>query len=104
MQTTRSTRSSVLGKRPYPPDQLSPSSSIFDQLPTPDPTPKRSRTSLPFLDGDGNKENVPPSQLESLNGTPTVPRRSSARRNSDLQTPTRPRTGGHPITRCLTLF
>ncbi|KAF7361619.1 hypothetical protein MVEN_00505100 [Mycena venus] len=57
------TRSSVLGKRPHNPDPATPvHNDTKRQLQTPDntPNPKRPRTSIVALDGDGNKENSNP--------------------------------------------
>ncbi|KAJ3800095.1 P-loop containing nucleoside triphosphate hydrolase protein [Lentinula aff. detonsa] len=63
MPSTRAT--SILGKRTQRQDQ----SSACEQLQTPEPTPdfKRVRTSSTTLDGDGNKENIPPFALNALN-------------------------------------
>ncbi|KAJ4483486.1 P-loop containing nucleoside triphosphate hydrolase protein [Lentinula aciculospora] len=63
MHSARTT--SVLGKRSQRQDQ----SSACEQLQTPQPTPdfKRVRTLSTSLDGDGNKENLPPFALNALN-------------------------------------
>ncbi|KAJ7594563.1 P-loop containing nucleoside triphosphate hydrolase protein [Mycena floridula] len=90
MQTPRSTRNSVLGKRAHQSEQQ------CEQLLTPDatPNPKRARTSTSELDGDGNKENVAPFNLEALNSdlfSPS-PRASRALRRTATEavvTPTR---------------
>ncbi|KAJ6476050.1 P-loop containing nucleoside triphosphate hydrolase protein [Mycena vitilis] len=77
------TRSSVLGKRPHNPDPSTPTDSKR-QLQTPDntPNPKRPRTSNTGLDGDGNKENVPPFNTESV-ASPPSPRRLRRTTTSD---------------------
>ncbi|KAJ7217743.1 P-loop containing nucleoside triphosphate hydrolase protein, partial [Mycena pura] len=58
------TRSSILGKRPHaePSTPAGTDAKRHLQLQTPDnsPIPKRPRTSNITVDGDGNKENVPP--------------------------------------------
>ena len=68
---TMRTRSTVLGKRGH---QDSPSS-LCEQLQTPDntPNPKRARTATVVVDGDSNKENVPPFNISSTHvaATPT---------------------------------
>ncbi|KAK0208035.1 P-loop containing nucleoside triphosphate hydrolase protein [Desarmillaria ectypa] len=58
MQTPRSTRSSTLGKRTH-----------RNELPSPDPTPsyKRPKTMVTVLDGDDNKENIPPYRVRAVN-------------------------------------
>ncbi|KIK67494.1 hypothetical protein GYMLUDRAFT_37626 [Collybiopsis luxurians FD-317 M1] len=65
---------SVLGKRSQRQDQ----SSSCEQLQTPEPTPdyKRVRTSS-VLNGDGNKENIPPFALNALNIEITSPTTSA---------------------------
>lgn len=101
MQTrSRSTRSSVLGKRAHQTDTPSPSSNTLCEPPTPDqtPNPKRPRVSLTGLDGDGNKENVPPLRGEIANGdsSPSMSRRPSPslrRTSTELMTPSRSRQG-----------
>ncbi|KAF7976085.1 hypothetical protein HWV62_7652 [Athelia sp. TMB] len=107
MQTRRSTRSSVLGKRPHAPDAPSSSApaspvssaststttSSCEPFPTPEATPsfKRARTSLTLLEGDWNKENVAPSPCGEV--VPSSPR-TLRRAASDFErTPTRARTG-----------
>ncbi|KAK7045549.1 AAA ATPase [Paramarasmius palmivorus] len=93
-QTPRVTRSTVLGKRSH---QSEASSSSCDQLQSPEtPTHKRVRTSSTVVDGDANKENVPPFNISPVNGelSPTTGRATrSLRRNATemLVTPTRPR-------------
>jgi cell division control protein 6 len=66
------TRSTVLGKRGH---QDSPNS-LCEQLQTPDntPNPKRARTATVVVDGDSNKENVPPFNISPLHiaATPTL--------------------------------
>ncbi|KAF7983763.1 hypothetical protein HWV62_18958 [Athelia sp. TMB] len=106
MQTRRSTRSSVLGKRPHAPDAPSSSApaspvssaststttSFCEPPPTPEATPsfKRARTSLTLLEGDWNKENVAPSPCGEV--VPSSPR-TLRRAASDFErTPTRART------------
>ncbi|KAF8210640.1 P-loop containing nucleoside triphosphate hydrolase protein [Mycena galopus ATCC 62051] len=84
------TRSSVLGKRPHNPDPSTPNESKR-QLQTPDntPNPKRPRTSVLALDGDGNKENVPPFNTDAV-ASPPSPRRLRRTATSD-GSPTRVR-------------
>jgi cell division control protein 6 len=76
MPTSRVTRSSVLGKRSHQPS--SPCEHIIPNGPlTPEesPNPKRLRIYTTALDGDSNKENVPPFRGEfSNNLSPTTPR------------------------------
>ncbi|KAJ7141510.1 P-loop containing nucleoside triphosphate hydrolase protein [Mycena epipterygia] len=79
------TRSSVLGKRPHHPDPSTPAhTDTKRQLQTPDntPNPKRPRTSSTVLDGDGNKENVPPFNTESLASPPSPRATRSLRRTT----------------------
>ncbi|KAJ7899034.1 P-loop containing nucleoside triphosphate hydrolase protein [Mycena leptocephala] len=79
------TRSSVLGKRPHNPDPSTPAHiDTKRQLQTPDntPNPKRPRTSITALDGDGNKENVPPFNTDSI-ASPPSPRRLRRTTTSD---------------------
>ena len=69
MQTTRVTRSTVLGKRGHQ-EQASPlPSKPVEQLHTPEstPNPKRPRTISVVIDGEGNKENIPPFKLDAVN-------------------------------------
>ena len=112
MQTTRITRSSVLGKRSHQPRDLSPAPRSCEQLQTPDPTPnpKRARTSTLVTDSDGNKENVPPFKGELVNGdsSPMSARAARALRRTATElliTPTRARPGQY-ISRlqCVTSF
>ncbi|EKM74948.1 hypothetical protein AGABI1DRAFT_123438 [Agaricus bisporus var. burnettii JB137-S8] len=98
MQTTRATRSSVLGKRGHQQQQdSSVLSSKSDQLQTPDSTPlsKRPRVSTLLVDGDGNKENIPPfsSRLLTPDPSPTTLRtsRSLRRSGTEIVSPSRPR-------------
>lgn len=90
MQSPRVTRSgTVLGKRAH---QLTTEPSTQPQcdgldghlLMTPDPTPnpKRVRTSVSVLDGDGNKENIPPYIGEILGISPSPRSMRSLRRRS----------------------
>ncbi|KAJ7282967.1 hypothetical protein C8J57DRAFT_1219121 [Mycena rebaudengoi] len=79
------TRSSVLGKRPHNPDPSTPAHSDAKlQLQTPDrtPIPKRPRTSGTVLDGDGNKENVPPFTAERVTSPPSPRAARSLRRTT----------------------
>ncbi|KAK0464184.1 P-loop containing nucleoside triphosphate hydrolase protein [Armillaria novae-zelandiae] len=64
MQTPRSTRSSTLGKRTH-----------RSVLPSPDPTPshKRPKTTVAILDGDDNKENIPPYLIRAVNADAPSP-------------------------------
>jgi len=89
MSTARVTRSSILGKRGHQqqvelPSSSSPSKSA-GQLQTPDstPLPKRPRVSL-VLDGEGNKENVPPfsPRLLTPDPSPVASRTTRALRRS----------------------
>ncbi|KAJ4497218.1 P-loop containing nucleoside triphosphate hydrolase protein [Lentinula lateritia] len=69
---------SVLGKRSQRQDH----GSTCEQLQTPEPTPdfKRVRTSSTTLDGDGNKENIPPFASNALNvesSSPTITSRAA---------------------------
>ncbi|KAJ7045822.1 P-loop containing nucleoside triphosphate hydrolase protein [Mycena alexandri] len=94
------TRSSVLGKRPHNPDPSTPAQADSKrQLQTPDntPLPKRPRTSSTALDGDGNKENVPPFNTDSV-ASPPSPRvtRSLRRTTTSDGSPSRVR---HSISR-----
>ncbi|KAJ3724420.1 P-loop containing nucleoside triphosphate hydrolase protein [Lentinula raphanica] len=67
MPSTRAT--SILGKRSQRQEYT------CEQLQTPEPTPefKRVRTSSTTLDGDGNKENIPPFALNSTNNENVSP-------------------------------
>ncbi|CAK5281399.1 unnamed protein product [Mycena citricolor] len=87
----------VLGKRPHAAESSTPASTdTKQQLQTPDntPNPKRPRTSGLVLDGDGNKENIPPFVIAPL-PSPASPRAARAlRRSSTLDgSPTRSRQG-----------
>ncbi|KAJ7268679.1 P-loop containing nucleoside triphosphate hydrolase protein [Mycena haematopus] len=78
------TRSSVLGKRPHNSDPSTPvHNETKRQLNTPDstPNPKRPRTSNIALDGDGNKENVPPFNTNAV-ASPPSPRATRLRRTT----------------------
>ncbi|KAJ7187943.1 P-loop containing nucleoside triphosphate hydrolase protein [Mycena filopes] len=91
---TPATRSSVLGKRPHNPDPSTPAQADSKrQLQTPDntPNPKRPRTSGTALDGDGNKENVPPFNSDGV-ASPPSPRRSLRRTATSDGSPSRVRT------------
>lgn len=108
MQTTRSTRSSVLGKRGHQQEgsvSTLPVITPCDQLQTPDPTPnpKRARTSIGVVDGDSNKENVPPYTPELINVDAPSPRgaRALRRTTTELTTPARARPGMTICDRCL---
>ncbi|KAJ6594225.1 P-loop containing nucleoside triphosphate hydrolase protein [Mycena capillaripes] len=82
--TSPVTRSSVLGKRPHNPDPSTPvHTDSKRQLQTPDNTPnsKRPRTSNIVIDGDGNKENVPPFNTEPV-ALPPSPRATRLRRTT----------------------
>ncbi|KAF9462278.1 P-loop containing nucleoside triphosphate hydrolase protein [Collybia nuda] len=99
MNSTRSTRSSVLGKRGHQQEgsvSTPPVITPCDQLQTPDPTPnpKRPRTSIGLVDGDSNKENVPPFVPELINIDAPSPRgaRALRRTTTELTTPARLRT------------
>ncbi|OCH93114.1 P-loop containing nucleoside triphosphate hydrolase protein [Obba rivulosa] len=99
MQSTRVTRSSVLGKRPHQaaPEPSTPSSSRCEftqtqNIPTPDstPNPKRARTSTSGTDDGSNKENVPPFKGEVL-GSPATRTRTLRRTSTGSATPSRTR-------------
>ncbi|KAI0356162.1 P-loop containing nucleoside triphosphate hydrolase protein [Trametes cingulata] len=90
MNASREIGGSVLGKRSHhiAQDDTSDSSLACDvqntySLPTPDstPNPKRTKTSGSVLDGDHNKENIPPFVLQAINGSPS---RSRLRRTSTM--------------------
>ncbi|KAI0829681.1 P-loop containing nucleoside triphosphate hydrolase protein [Trametes gibbosa] len=91
MNAARENAGSVLGKRSH---QVDTSDSSFPcdlqgglALPTPDPTPnpKRAKTSTTLLDGDHNKENIPPFMLQAINGSPSTSRATrSLRRTSTM--------------------
>ncbi|OSD04025.1 P-loop containing nucleoside triphosphate hydrolase protein [Trametes coccinea BRFM310] len=55
-------------------------------LPTPDstPNPKRAKTTTTVLDGDHNKENIPPFVLRPINGSPSSRVTRSLRRTSTM--------------------
>ncbi|KAG6887427.1 hypothetical protein C0992_012301 [Termitomyces sp. T32_za158] len=96
MQTTRVTRSSVLGKRSHPQEPSLPAV-CEQQLQTPESTPslKRVRTVSNLVDGDANKENVPP-ELELVHTEVSTPRSTRSRKRTDLVTPVRSRTATKP--------
>ncbi|KAK0467707.1 P-loop containing nucleoside triphosphate hydrolase protein [Desarmillaria tabescens] len=73
MQTPRSKQLSILGKRTHRSELSSPSN--CEQLQTPDPTPnpKRPKTTVTILDGDDNKENIPPYLIRAVNGDSSSP-------------------------------
>ncbi|KAF5386236.1 hypothetical protein D9615_002675 [Tricholomella constricta] len=91
--TTRLTRSSVLGKRAHQQQEISSTAVSEKQLQTPDPTPnpKRVRTVSTAVDGDSNKENVPPFSPEVVIMEFSTPRsaRSLRRTATEVVTPTR---------------
>ncbi|TBU29542.1 P-loop containing nucleoside triphosphate hydrolase protein [Dichomitus squalens] len=94
MSSPRGNTGSVLGKRSHQTTQVEQPDSTFSDLdnalalPTPDPTPnpKRAKTTGSVLDGDHNKENIPPFVLEAINASvPSSPRRTrSLRRTSTV--------------------
>lgn len=94
MTAPRRNASTVLGKRSHQTAQVevSDSSSPCDSdntlaLPTPDstPNPKRAKTTGAILDGDHNKENIPPFGWEVINASPTTRRLTrSLRRTSTV--------------------
>ncbi|KAF9227467.1 hypothetical protein BS17DRAFT_727772 [Gyrodon lividus] len=97
---TRSSQNTVLGKRAHQAEAqaASPSevSASSQSLLTPDITPKtkRARTSLP-LDGDSNKENVPPfrtrrASVSNVQGLPTTPAASMSALALSTPPPTPP--------------
>ncbi|KAG5730870.1 Cell division control protein 6 like protein [Termitomyces sp. T112] len=93
MQTTRVTRSSVLGKRSHPQEPSLPAV-CEQQLQTPEstPNPKRVRTASITVDGDANKENVPPSsELDNIEVLTSRTTRSRRRMITELVTPVRSR-------------
>jgi len=64
------TRSTILGKRGHQDSSsVSPANSSCEQLQTPDntPNPKRARTTTAIVDGDSNKENIPPVNNSPIN-------------------------------------
>ncbi|TFK20937.1 Cdc6B protein [Coprinopsis marcescibilis] len=89
MQSTRITRSTVLGKRGHQePDSSRPSKPV-EQLQTPEstPNPKRARTATVVVDGEGNKENIPPFRLEAFNAetSPVTARAARAIRRTSTE-------------------
>lgn len=100
-QNIMQTRNSVLGKRSAPSDSSLASSLASSPCdialpPTPEQTPtaKRIKHSSTQLDGDGNKENVPPFRIEAISGSPTTARvaRSLRRSNTEQLSPSRTRS------------
>ncbi|KAK0242197.1 P-loop containing nucleoside triphosphate hydrolase protein [Armillaria nabsnona] len=73
MQTPRSTQLSILGKRTHRGELSSPSNCQQLQTPDPTPNPKRPKTTITILDGDGNKENIPPYLIRAVNGDSSSP-------------------------------
>ncbi|KAI0633404.1 P-loop containing nucleoside triphosphate hydrolase protein [Trametes polyzona] len=106
MNAPREIGGSVLGKRSHQIAQVdaSDASVACDSqntlaLPTPDstPNPKRAKTSSTVLDGDHNKENIPPFVLQAINGSPSSSRRTrSLRRTSTMVTPSQTRSPSTP--------
>jgi len=101
---TRSSKGSVLGKRAHHVDQKAVvSASATDivsmsQMLTPERSPKskRARMSLSAVDGDSNKENVPPLRIDALNDPPvdtltSIP--SATRTSTEIISPSRTRSG-----------
>ena len=67
---TMQTRSTILGKRGHQDSSsVLPAHSFCEQLETPDntPNPKRAQTTTVVLDGDSNKENIPPFNNSQIN-------------------------------------
>ena len=99
MQSLRATRSTVLGKR----SQRTESQTAECQLNTPEPSPalKRPRTLSTSLDGDHNKENIPPTDLPDISSLSARETRALRRTSTETSiasptgSPTRPRTGKH---------
>ncbi|OJA14500.1 hypothetical protein AZE42_04454 [Rhizopogon vesiculosus] len=101
---TRSSQGSVLGKRAHhvdPKAVASPSTTdiptLSHQMATPEQSPKskRARMSLSAVDGDSNKENVPPFRADTWNdSTVDTPRslRSVARTSTEIISPSRTRS------------
>ena len=96
MQTvSRTPRASVLGKRAHQvhTESTSTAPELIDlSFATLDPSPcaKRARTSLSLIDGEGNKENVPPLH-DNIFGDSPAGGRALQRTNTEFTTPTRPR-------------
>ncbi|KAI0330135.1 P-loop containing nucleoside triphosphate hydrolase protein [Cubamyces sp. BRFM 1775] len=93
MSATREVGGSVLGKRSHQIAQVdafdSPATCDLQDsriLPTPDstPNPKRAKTSTTAVDGDHNKENIPPFVLQAINGSPSSRVTRSLRRTSTM--------------------
>ncbi|KAF8844751.1 hypothetical protein BDN67DRAFT_962706 [Paxillus ammoniavirescens] len=93
---TRSSQNTVLGKRAHHAEAQAASASEVSAssqpLLTPEITPKtkRARTSFPILDGDSNKENVPPFRTESsVDAAPQSPSsaRSLRRTSTEIASP-----------------
>ncbi|KAJ6625869.1 P-loop containing nucleoside triphosphate hydrolase protein [Mycena sp. CBHHK59/15] len=84
MHSSPIARSSVLGKRPHHPEPSTPAHTDTKlQLQTPDntPNPKRPRTSGAVLDGESNKENVPPFNTDPV-ASPSSPRAARSLRRT----------------------
>ena len=64
-------------------------------LPTPDstPNPKRAKTTSTLLDGDHNKENIPPFVLEAVNASTTTSRFTRSLRRTSTVAEISPRPG-----------
>src|ERR1700733_14648649 len=97
MQSPYKTRSSVLGKRSHQASSMPLPSDTHHDLPTPEQTPmpkKRARVSIPVLDNDSNKENIPPFRVESVVESPLTSRAARAlrRASTEMITPPRSRT------------
>ncbi|KAF8812914.1 P-loop containing nucleoside triphosphate hydrolase protein [Phlegmacium glaucopus] len=90
------TRSTILGKRGHQDSSsISPANSFCEQLQTPDntPSPKRARTTTVVVDGDSNKENIPPFNDSPINIDISPRAVRALRRNAteSVFTPTRSR-------------
>lgn len=105
---TRSSQTSVLGKRAHHVDLKAVASvsatdvaAMTQQMITPERTPKskRARMSLSAVDGDSNKENVPPFRVDAWNDTildmPSSLR--SDRTSTEIISPSRTRSGKRGI-------
>ncbi len=93
MASPRENAGSVLGKRSHQTAQVEASEASCDfdglhALPSPDstPNPKRTKTTGSVLDGDHNKENIPPFLLEAINASPTTIRRTRSLRRTSTMT------------------
>jgi cell division control protein 6 len=90
------TRSTILGKRGHQDSSsASPANSFCEQLQTPDntPNPKRARTATVVVDGDSNKENIPPFNIVLTDISPRAVRalRRNATESDVAPTRSRPR-------------